>query len=54
MGHPAAKIVKMASQKETDLVIVGSRGLTGIRKFLLGGISQKVVKYSHESVLVVR
>jgi nucleotide-binding universal stress UspA family protein len=54
MGHPADKIVKVASQKKADLVIVGSRGLTGIRRFLLGGISQKVVQHSHESVLVVR
>ena len=53
MGHPAARIVKMAQRQKMDLVVIGSRGLTGIKKFFLGGISHKVVKYSPQSVLVV-
>ena len=54
MGQAAAKIVRMASDNKADLVVVGSRGLTGLKRFFLGGISHKVVRYSHESVLVVR
>ena len=54
MGNPAAKIVKAAQRQKADLVVIGSRGLTGFKKFFLGGVSHKVVKYSPQSVLVVR
>lgn len=53
-GHSAQKIVKVASQKRPHLVVIGSRGLTGLKRFLLGGVSHQVVKHSPESVLVVR
>ena len=53
-GHPAKRIVEAAQKKKPDLVVVGSRGLTGLKRFLLGGISHKVVVYSPASVLVVR
>jgi nucleotide-binding universal stress UspA family protein len=53
-GQVAKRIVEIATQGKTDLVVVGSRGLTGLKRFLLGGISQKVVLHSPASVLVVR
>lgn len=53
-GHPAEQIVAQATRSRTDLVVVGSRGLTGFRRLLLGGVSHKVVKYTPSSVLVVR
>jgi nucleotide-binding universal stress UspA family protein len=54
MGHSAQKIVKVASQKRPHLVVIGSRGLTGLTRFLMGGVSHQVVKHSLESVLVAR
>jgi nucleotide-binding universal stress UspA family protein len=54
MGHSAAMIVKVARRERPDLVVVGSRGMTGPKRLLLGGVSHKVVKYSQSSVLVVR
>lgn len=53
-GQVAKRIVEIAAQGKTDLVVVGSRGLTGLKRFLLGGISQKIVLHSSASVLVVR
>jgi nucleotide-binding universal stress UspA family protein len=53
-GHPAATIVKIAKKKKMDLVVLGSRGLTGLREFFLGSVSHKIVKYSQGSILVVR
>jgi nucleotide-binding universal stress UspA family protein len=53
-GHMAETIVGAANRKRVDLVIVGSRGLTGVKRYLLGGVSQKVLKYSERSVLVVK
>jgi nucleotide-binding universal stress UspA family protein len=53
-GHPAAKIVEIAGRRRMDLVILGSRGLTGLKRLLLGSVSRQVVKYGPGSVLVVR
>lgn len=53
-GHMAETIVEAANRKRADLVIVGSRGLTGVKRYFLGGVSHKVVKYSERSVLVVK
>jgi nucleotide-binding universal stress UspA family protein len=53
-GHSAAKIVEVARRRRMDLIVMGSRGLTGLKRLLLGSVSRQVVKYSHASVLVVR
>ena len=53
-GHPAKEIVHAAGEIGADLVVVGSKGLTGSRLFLLGSVSQKVIKYAPCSVLVTK
>ena len=50
----ADEIIKYAKEKDVDLIIVGTRGRSGMRKALLGSIASKVVTYSPCSVLVVR
>ena len=53
-GHPAKEIVKAAGKKRMDLVVVGSRGLTGAKQFLLGSVSPMALKHSPASILIVR
>lgn len=53
-GHEAQEILKAARHTRADLVIMGSRGLTGLRKLLLGSVSHKVSLNAPCSVLVVR
>ena len=53
-GHATAEILKAIKRPRADLVVVGSRGLTGLKRFLLGSVSQKVARNSSCSVLVVR
>ncbi|MEW6325394.1 MAG: universal stress protein [Nitrospirota bacterium] len=53
-GHAAARIIDTARRQRADLIVVGSRGLTGLQRFLLGSVSRQVVKYCPSSVLVVR
>ncbi|MBM4133542.1 MAG: universal stress protein [Nitrospira sp.] len=53
-GNPSHEIVKLAEAKRADLVVVGSRGLTGDSRFLLGSVSDGVVRYAPCAVLVVR
>ena len=53
-GHAAKEIVEAATESESDLVVVGLRGLMGMTQFLLGRVAQKAVKYTPCSVLVGR
>jgi nucleotide-binding universal stress UspA family protein len=54
MGKAAAEIVELAEELGARLVVVGSRGLGGIRKALMGSVSDSVVRHAHCPVLVVR
>jgi nucleotide-binding universal stress UspA family protein len=54
MGTPAAEIVELAEELEVGLVVVGSRGSSGIRRALMGSVSDSVVRHAHCPVLVVR
>lgn len=53
-GHEADEILKAAKRLRADLIVVGSRGLTGLRRVLLGSVSQAVAHQSPCPVLVVR
>jgi len=53
-GHEAEEILKASQRIRADLVVMGSKGLTGLRRFLLGSVSHKVVRHAKCSVLVVR
>ena len=48
------EIVEYAEKHKMDLIITGSRGMTGIKKMLLGSVANGVVTYSHCPVLVVK
>lgn len=54
MGRPDEEIVVSAEGMGAGLIVVGSRGLGGIRRALLGSVSDSVVRHAHSSVLVVR
>ena len=49
-----AEIVKAAHDVNADLIIIGSHGRTGIKKFLLGSVAQNVLGASQIPVLIVR
>jgi nucleotide-binding universal stress UspA family protein len=53
-GNPAASINDMAREIQTDLIVVGAKGLRATLGILLGGVAQQVVEYSCCPVLVVR
>jgi len=54
MGSPDAEIVKLADDIGAGLIVIGSRGLGGIRRALIGSVSDSVVRHAHCPVLVVR
>lgn len=53
-GDPAYEIAKFAKDVKADLIVVGSRGLSTIRKSLLGSVAGRLVQESDVSVLVVK
>jgi nucleotide-binding universal stress UspA family protein len=53
-GHPAAEITRAAEELNADVVVVGSHGLTGIKRYLLGSVSSRVLEYAPCSVLIVK
>jgi nucleotide-binding universal stress UspA family protein len=48
------EIVEYAEKNKMDLIVIGSRGLSGFKKMLLGSVASGVVTYSHCPVLVVK
>jgi nucleotide-binding universal stress UspA family protein len=54
VGHPAAVITDTAVELGADLVVVGSRGLNSVKRFLIGSVSDHVLKYAHCSVLIFK
>lgn len=53
-GDPAEKILETAQKMKVDLIVTGSHGRHGAKKFLLGSVSSKVVDYSRCPVMVVK
>ncbi len=53
-GRAADKIVETAREYDCDIIVVGSRGLGGIKEFLLGSISNRVADHAPCPVLIVK
>lgn len=53
-GRPANELIRKAREWEADLVVVGTQGLSALGRFILGSVSQEVVKEAHCSVRVGR
>lgn len=52
-GIPAEEIVSVAKEKGVDLIVMGTAGRTGLDRFLLGSVAEKVVRTSSCPVMVV-
>ena len=53
-SSPAEGIINYAKSKNIDLIVIGTKGMAGIEKFLMGGVANKVTSHAHCSVLAVR
>jgi len=52
-GDPAAVILALAEKERVDLIIAGTRGLHGLKRWFLGSVSRKVMVHTTKSVLIV-
>ena len=53
-GHPAERILSLTKKDSYDLIVIGSRGLSGISEFFLGSISTNVSQYSTIPVMIIK
>jgi nucleotide-binding universal stress UspA family protein len=53
-GDPADAILDVAEEQEADLVVVGNKGMTGAKRFLLGSVPNKVSHHAPCSVMIIR
>lgn len=53
-GDPAEEIVRLANIYQADLILIGNRGLTGIKRIVEGSVSSQVVADAPCSVLVIK
>lgn len=53
-GDPADALLDVAEETKADLIVVGNKGMTGARRFLLGSVPNKVSHHAPCSVLIIR
>jgi len=53
-GDPADAILDVAEETGADLIVVGNKGMTGARRFLLGSVPNKISHHAPCGVLIVR
>jgi nucleotide-binding universal stress UspA family protein len=53
-GDPADALLNVADEQDADLIVVGNRGMTGAKRFLLGSVPDKISHHAPCSVLIVR
>ncbi|MGZ3882492.1 MAG: universal stress protein [Flavisolibacter sp.] len=52
-GHPAEEIIKYAEKNSIDLIVMGTLGKSGLDRFLLGSVADKVIRNSRIPVIAV-
>jgi nucleotide-binding universal stress UspA family protein len=53
-GDPADAILDVAEEQSADLIVVGNKGMTGAKRFLLGSVPNRVSHHAPCSVLIIR
>ena len=53
-GEPTAEIIDYAERQKISLIVMPSRGRTGISRFFMGSIAERVIRFAHCPVLVLR
>ena len=53
-GDPADAILDVAEEEKADLIVVGNKGMTGAKRFLLGSVPNRVSHHAPCSVLIIR
>ncbi len=52
-GHPAHEIIEFSSKNDIDIIVMGTHGKSGLNRFILGSVAEKVIRSSKIPVFVV-
>jgi len=50
----AEGIIDYAKDNDVDLILIGTKGMTGVAKFLMGGVANSVIAHAHCPVIAIR
>ena len=53
-GHVPSEIIKVSDSDDIDLIVMGSRGQSGIKSWFLGSVSKNVVEHCKKPILIVK
>jgi len=53
VGYPVDEILRISEEENADMIIMATRGMTGIKKYLMGSVTNNVVHHSKKPVLVI-
>ena len=53
-GNPGDEIVRVAKERNADLIILGTHGYTGWKRFSIGSVAEFVIKHAHCTVFAIR
>jgi nucleotide-binding universal stress UspA family protein len=53
-GDPAHTLLDVAAEQHADLIVVGARGTTGHRRFMLGSVASRLAHHAQTSLLIVQ
>jgi len=53
-GHPAERIVALATAVDADVIVLGTHGRTGLKRIVLGSVAEEVVRRAPCTVMVIR
>jgi nucleotide-binding universal stress UspA family protein len=53
-GEPADVIIELAEREQADLIVVGNKGMTGAKRFVLGSVPNAIAHHAPCNVLIVR
>ena len=53
-GDPADAILDVAEEQNADLIVVGNKGMSGAKRFLLGSVPNKISHHATSSVMIIR
>jgi nucleotide-binding universal stress UspA family protein len=54
IGDPSSEIIDYAKAINTDLIVIPSHGRTGLSRFFLGSVAERVIRYAHCPVVVLK
>jgi universal stress protein A len=54
LGNPADEIVKTADEEKADLIVIATRGQTGLKRLVFGSVAEKTVRLASQPVLTIQ